>query len=100
MESKLDSPSLLQSISEDATLQYPAPEDWPGPAAVTTRKTLSQVAESIIRRLLSLYALRRPLSILILVIVDALALLAGFGLSSYLIGSGRWAEKVLYLSPI
>jgi exopolysaccharide biosynthesis polyprenyl glycosylphosphotransferase len=35
-----------------------------------------------------------------LVVVDTLALFAGFGLSSYLMGGGRWTENVLHLAPI
>jgi exopolysaccharide biosynthesis polyprenyl glycosylphosphotransferase len=32
--------------------------------------------------------------------IDAFALLAGFGLSSYLMGGDRWAEQVVHLAPI
>jgi exopolysaccharide biosynthesis polyprenyl glycosylphosphotransferase len=52
------------------------------------------------RRLLNLYALRRPLSILTLVAIDAVALFAGFGLSSYLTGGERWLGKALHLAPM
>ncbi len=52
------------------------------------------------RRLLNLHGLRRPLSIFILMVGDALALLAGVVLAGYLVGgAGRFSE-VLYLAPI
>ena len=35
-----------------------------------------------------------------MVVVDTLALFAGFGLSSYLMDGGRWTENVLHLGPI
>jgi exopolysaccharide biosynthesis polyprenyl glycosylphosphotransferase len=47
-----------------------------------------------------LYALRRPLSILVLVTIDMFALFASFGLSSYLIGDDLWAEKAMHLAPL
>jgi exopolysaccharide biosynthesis polyprenyl glycosylphosphotransferase len=56
--------------------------------------------ERLIKRLPNFYGLRRPLSVLILMIVDALALLGGLVLAGYLLdGAGRSLE-VLYLAPI
>jgi exopolysaccharide biosynthesis polyprenyl glycosylphosphotransferase len=50
--------------------------------------------------LLNFYGLRRPLSISILMVMDALALLAGLVLAGYVVeGAGRSGE-VLYLAPI
>ena len=100
MKSKVESPSLFQGVGEETTAPYRALEGQSRPDVVALRKKPSRVVKSIAHRLLSLYALRRPLSILTLVVVDALALLAGFGLSSYLTGSDRWAEKLVYLAPI
>src|SRR5918994_1417742 len=100
MVSKTESPRLLRTVSEETAVQDPILEGRTSPAVVTPRGTLSRVAESAIRRLLGLYALRRPLSVLTLVIIDTFALFAGFGVSSYLIGGDRWAEKALHLAPI
>jgi exopolysaccharide biosynthesis polyprenyl glycosylphosphotransferase len=100
MVSKTESHALLQSAREEIALQDLALEGGSRPAVVTPRKTLSQVAESAIRRLLSLYALRRPLSVLTLVIIDTVALFTAFGLSSYLMGGDGWDERVLHLAPI
>jgi exopolysaccharide biosynthesis polyprenyl glycosylphosphotransferase len=104
MISKSESPGSIQSISQETADPVPQPdpalEGGSSSAVAIPRKSLSRIAQSIIRRLLSFYAFRRPLSILILVAIDALALFAGFGLSTYLMGSDRWAEKVLHLAPI
>lgn len=54
----------------------------------------------IVKRLLGFYGLRRPLSVLVLVGADALALLGGLVLSGYLMGGTRRSLEVLYLSPI
>jgi exopolysaccharide biosynthesis polyprenyl glycosylphosphotransferase len=100
MVSKSENLGSLQSIDREPVVQDAALEGGSSPAVVLPKKTVSRVAQSIIRRLLNLYALRRPLSVLILVVVDMFALIAGFGLSSYLMGGDRWAEKVLHLAPI
>src|SRR5918995_239908 len=100
MVSKSENPGSIQSTGQEIMVPDPALEGGSSPAVVISRKSLSRIAQSIILRLLSLYALRRPLSILILVAIDTVALFAGFGLSSYLIGGDRWAEKVLHLAPI
>ncbi|HSL01103.1 MAG TPA: sugar transferase [Rubrobacteraceae bacterium] len=47
-----------------------------------------------------MYALRRPLSVIILVLIDTLALLVGLALASNLISGDRSAEKAIYLAPI
>ena len=56
--------------------------------------------ERLMKRLLNFYGLRRPLSILILMVVDALALLAGLALAGYLVGGAGRSSEVLYLAPI
>jgi exopolysaccharide biosynthesis polyprenyl glycosylphosphotransferase len=88
------------NVGEDAAVHGPALEGRASPPDLTPKRTLTRVAEATIRRLLTLYALRRPLSVLVLVVIDAFALFAGFGLSSYLIGGDRWADKMLHLAPI
>src|ERR687898_3632617 len=100
MVAKSESPGSMQSIRRESGVPDPALDGGTGPSVVVPRKALSRVAQSIVRWLLSLYALRRPLSILILVVVDTLALFAGFGLSSYLMGGDRWTGNVLHLAPI
>src|ERR671910_3853713 len=100
MVTKSESPGSIQSIGRESGVPDPALDGRTGPSVVVPRKALSRVAQSIVRWLLGLYALRRPLSILILVVVDTLALFAGFGLSSYLMGDDRWADKMVHLAPI
>ena len=52
----------------------------------------------IIKRVLGFYGMRRPLSVLILALVDVLALLAGLGVAGYIVGGrGRPAEVVAFL---
>jgi exopolysaccharide biosynthesis polyprenyl glycosylphosphotransferase len=48
----------------------------------------------------SLYALRRLLSILALLTLDAFSLLAGLILANYLVGGGSQLEEILRLAPI
>src|SRR5215217_2316943 len=100
MVSRTENPSLRQSAREETAIHNPALEGGPRPAVVPPQKTLSQIAESTIGGLLSLYALRRPLSSFTLVIIDSVALFAAFSLSSYLIDGDRWAERVVHLAPI
>ena len=97
---KTENVDPLRTITQETVTQRSALEGGPSPTVVLPKKTLSRVAQSIVRRLLGLYALRRPLSVLILVFVDTLALFAGFGLSSYLMGGDGWPERVLHLAPI
>src|SRR5215212_1918487 len=100
MVSKTENVDPLRSIGQGNMAQDSTLEGVPSPAGVSLRQTRSQVAESIVRRLWGLYASRRPLSVLTLVMIDAFALLAGFGLSSYLMGGDRWAEQGVHLVPI
>ncbi len=54
----------------------------------------------IIKRTLGFYGMRRPLSILILALVDALALFAGLAFAGYLVGGGGRLAQILPLLPI
>jgi exopolysaccharide biosynthesis polyprenyl glycosylphosphotransferase len=100
MVGKMESPAIVRSVGQEALVEDPTLEGEPSTAVVPSGKSLSQVTQSIISRLLGLYALRRPLSVLILIVLDALALFAGFGLSSYLMNGDVWAAKVLHLAPL
>ncbi len=100
MVSKTESTGPLRNVGEDAAVQDLALDGGSSPAIPTSQRTPSRVAESAVDKLLSLYVLRRPLSVLTLVMIDAFALFAGFGLSSYLMGDDGWSERVLHLAPI
>ncbi|MDP9455854.1 MAG: hypothetical protein M3Q60_08705, partial [Actinomycetota bacterium] len=54
----------------------------------------------IVKRLLGFYGMRRPLSVLVLAFVDALALLAGIAFAGYLVGGGGRLGEVSPLLPI
>jgi len=60
----------------------------------------SQALTLTISKLSSYYALRRLLSVLALLTLDAFALLAGLVLAGYLVGGGPRVEEILRLAPI
>ena len=54
----------------------------------------------VVKRLLGFYGMRRPLSILVLALVDVAALLAGLAFAGYLVGGGGRLAEVRPLLPI
>ena len=54
----------------------------------------------VVKRLLGFYGMRRPLSILVLALVDALALVAGLASAGALVGGGGRLAEVWPLLPI
>lgn len=81
---------ILLSMSSWSGLLYCIPE------AVFGARTLKH----LVNRLLNFYGLRRPLSVLSLMLVDAFALLAGLLLAGYLVDGVERSREVLYLAPI
>ncbi|TCJ15258.1 sugar transferase [Rubrobacter taiwanensis] len=55
---------------------------------------------AFIKRLLSLYPVRRPLSILALMAIDAVALLAGLLIAGYLVAGENRVSEIFYLAPV
>ena len=54
----------------------------------------------VVKRLLGFYGMRRPLSILVLALVDVAALVAGLALAGYLVGGGGRLAEIRTLLPI
>jgi exopolysaccharide biosynthesis polyprenyl glycosylphosphotransferase len=69
-------------------------------AASVLNEASPQALKWIVGKLSSFYALRRLLSILALLTLDAFALFAGLILACYLVGSGSRFEEILRLAPI
>ncbi len=55
---------------------------------------------NILKKLLNLPTIRRPLSVVVLILVDATSLLAGLFLAEYLVGGGDRVGEVLALVPL
>lgn len=71
-----------------------------GSTILSFRSGIGEDLKRIAKRLLNFYGLRRPLSVLTLIVADALALLVGLVLAGYLVGGEGRSLEVLYLSPI
>lgn len=54
----------------------------------------------VVKRLLGFYGMRRPLSVLVLALVDVAALLAGLAFAGYLVGGGGRLAEVRPLLPV
>lgn len=54
----------------------------------------------VVKRILKFYGLRRPVSVLALMVVDALSLLAGLLLAGYLVGGPERVAEVLGYAPV